>query len=1220
MSEIDWSQAQKAAINMSAKRILVSAAAGSGKSTVLTERIISAITDEKNPKDLQKMMVVTFTRASADDLKGKIAKALRNKVVTDPKNKFLNGQLIKLPAAKINTIHGVCYSIIKSRFDTLGLPASVSIADETLIKSMRISEMNKLLDDCYNGLVEGMEDFEAFCDNFVLDSDDELTDKLIEVYDKIKNEPNGFDYDYSECYDLSNDKFLKTPFGKRVVQKLLITLDYFEQIFKNALTYFNTDTEYLKLYDSFVEVLGYIARVRKTAVSADDVSALCELLRNRPKASGATIKKKSEIGQHYRTERTNFTKEIGEIYDTCLKFFEQGETQEEKDKALLHLNTMEKETVSIHNTLFTLLKLFDTRFTECKRRRSLIDFNDIEHLTLKLLYDENDNVSSIATEISDNLDEIYVDEYQDLNPLQNKIFKALSVNCPIFMVGDIKQSIYGFRGADPQAFSSYKTSLPEYNTDIPVVRDNRYNDHAIFLSNNYRSQFTVTEFSNAVSDAIFANPNNSDIYKFRIPYTKNDRLLCSAKNQECLPPTPVVILNCEQRKRGPDEDKPSSFALEADNVANEIASLIERGVEASNIAILLKSAKTPAPIFEKALKARNIPVNSEKGTKLLDMPEIQLALCLLNCCDNPYRDVFLAGALRSPIFGFTLDDMVKIRRSYPSAPSLYDALVTYTEENDFDKGRKFEAFIKKMRKFAMTEPVDRILWHIYNETSFFSVIYDGGTIDTSVARARRANLIRLHEIAKSYSSSHNGSLYGFIERLRLLIDDKTAPTAAITEGNAVKLMTVHASKGLEFEYCFFCGTSHSLDCKEAQSGLIFEPEIGIGAILKLYEKSNSLSTPYHASLKNWLKIKSLDEDMRLLYVALTRAQTRLYVSAQLPSLEVALNDSALNAIVPQYYSFVRKASYVYWILTALKTKSDLSPAYRFVNRTEEEVNAESLIYRNKKRVRKDNSTALIEKDANALCEEIKKKLSFNYPDKNSIIIPSKLAVSKLTPDTLDDEVYFGNEIKSDDKKEQKDENAPKLREPDFMLGIKEASGADRGTATHVFMQFCSFDNLVKNGVDAEIDRLTEKRFILEEHKKLIDRNAINEFLKSDIFKIISEAAEINREYRFNIKLPASEFTRIPELKNRLANNTVFVQGIIDCYLRDKNGDIILIDYKTDRIPKENMGSRALQDSYLIEHYAPQLQHYRTALKMLTGMDVKKTYIYSFTLARAIEIA
>jgi len=1206
MSEIKWTDAQQAAINVKANKILVSAAAGSGKSTVLTARIISSVTDTNAPSDISRKLVVTFTRASAEDLKSKIASAVQKAVSASPNNKYLTEQLLKLPSAHIGTIHGICFSLIKSNFHSLGLPASLRIADESEIAALKPEILSKLIDEAYTGIYSGISDFASFAENFVTERDDKLTDIFLDLYEKIKNQPNGFDvWRHSAENMRSFDNFGDTPFGKLLCDKVLILTDFLKQAYSKALTYFEGEEAYAKACSTaFSSEYDYICVLEEQAKKYDYFAVKEHLQKFTPTRLGAIRQQyKTDEGEFYRSIRACYTENIKALRDTDFSY-----TEEE-------IRSAAEKNSEYCLSLTEILSEFDKRFSEEKLRRCIIDFNDIEHLTLKLLYNKDGTFSDTALAISSSFDEIFVDEYQDVNPLQNMIFAALSVNCPIFMVGDIKQSIYNFRGAVPEIFSDYRRAFTPY-----VSGKNDYENVTVFLSDNFRSKFPVTEFSNAVSDALFTNPDNA-LFDKRIPYLKSDRLVCN-KNSEGAPI--VKLLISEPAPKEEQTVERGSYSLESEMVANTIAELVRNGTPPSDIAILLRSPKNSAFEFETQLKKRGISVSSDKGAKLFDAPEVQLALCLLNCADNPYRDIFLAGALKSPFFNFTMDELIEIRR-FSDEQSLFSALNVYTEAKSFKKGLRFLDFLNKIRKESAEVSVDKLLWNIYVQTSFFTAIYDGGSVSEAEASSRRSNLLALHRMAKEYSSSGRSGLFPFLERIRLLIENDNSPASASMDGNGVKIMSIHSSKGLEFEHCFVCGTNHLINKSDLSSDIISDPELGIAMRIKDDLRLTSFDTVFRLSLSCLIEQRLLDEEMRMLYVALTRAKTALYVSANCAKFDDLNNACLYGSKISHPFTYLRGNSYIKWILTAIKAKTDLRPQFETELLSEKEIEEQS-----KKLLGSDISdkvlgVSLTAEEENKLYLDLKSRLSFVYPHRHAVELPSKLSVSKLYPEILDEDNYLGDNVSFengfifDNVIDEPQNNASKMIVPQFLSENNGVSGAERGIATHVFMQFCDFSHLTIRGIESEIARLTEQKFILPAHAELIDRKTVNAFLKSDIFREMQASDRIEREYRFNIKFPASEFTSDENLQNELKDEFIFVQGVIDCYFYDQNGKITLLDYKTDRIPSEIFGKKAEEDSFFVNKYSNQLSYYRAALNKLCGKAVSKTVIYSFALGRCIII-
>lgn len=1200
MSEINWTDSQKAALEVKGKKVLVSAAAGSGKSTVLTERIIRSIT---GGGDISKKLVVTFTRASAEDLKAKIAKAVHAEVSKAPNNRYLSQQLLKLPSADIGTIHGICFSLIKKNFHVLdNLPASLRIAEESETATLKIEILNKLIDEAYMGIYSGVDNFPAFADNFITERDDKLIEIFLSLYDKIKNQPNGFDdWRISAQNTASFTDFGKTPFGKIICDNFRIFTDFLKKAYSRAIEYFRSEEAYAKAYlNVFLTEYDHICRLDRSAEEYD-WAELKKALEETPKTKLSAVKSVNQ------TDEGNFYKDLRVYYTRNLKVYREEVFVFSDEEIRFSAEKTSQYCLGITE----FLAEFDKRFTAEKLKRSIIDFNDIEHLTLKLLYNKDGSISDTAYAISSSFDEIFVDEYQDVNPLQNMIFNALAVNCPIFMVGDIKQSIYNFRGAVPEIFSDYRRSFTPYEKGR-----NNYENVTVFLSDNFRSKFPVTEFSNVISDALFTSPEDNGIYSYRIPYSKSDRLVCRKKNDDS--PDVEIMIAQPAPKDSPIYQTRTSYSLESEMVANKIAELVANGVSTSDIAILLRSPKTAAIEFEKQLKLRNIPVSSDKGAKLFDAPEVQLALCLLNCADNPYRDIFLAGALKSPIFGFTLDELIEIRQ-YSEQPSLFAALNVYTDEKNFEKGRYFLDFLKKIRKQTTENSVDKVLWNIYTATSFFTVIYEGGEISETQAASRRSNLLALHQLAKQYSSSGSNGLYAFLERIRLLIENDKSPTSSI-EGKGVQILSIHSSKGLEFEHCFLCGTDHDINKTDLSKEIISYAKLGVAMRLKDDIGYTSSDTVFRIALSYLTEQKLIDEEMRMLYVALTRAKSVLYVTGDCGKFDELNNAALYSSKISHPFTYLRDSSYLKWILTALKAETDLAPRFKTTIFSEEEIVSKGNNLLAAKTINIDKETKDDDFDSDKVYRELSERLSFRYPFPHAVNIPSKLSVSRLYPEILDESAYLGDnielELESDIYGTEKEND---LKVPQFLQENTDVSGAEKGTANHVFMQFCDFDNLINNGIEPELERLTENRFILDSHAALVDKKYISDFLKSDICKEMLASKQLQREYRFNIKLPASDFTADDQLKDELKNEFLFVQGVIDCYFYDENGNLILLDYKTDKVPRDIRNDKEKEDNFFIERYCDQLRYYRAALNKLCGKTVFKTVIYSFALGRSIII-
>lgn len=1245
MSEINFTAAQRAAIDVKAPKVLVSAAAGSGKSTVLTERIISSVTSETEPFDISRILAVTFTKASAEDLKAKISKEVRDAVLRDPKSVRLKDQLIKLSSAKISTIHGLCFDLIKSNFQMLGLSASMRVADETEAAAISNDVLTELLENAYAGNFKPIPDFAYFAENFVSERDDSLNKILIDVYRRIKNVPNGFE-EWERKTDAlgAEGDFGSTDFGRLINLHVYLFTDHALLLCENTVKKLSLDAVYNEKYVPSLEYDVSFLKNLKNAAERGDMKEISALLAEYSPIRLGNVPgtKKTDDGEYAREVVKPYVK--SRIKEFSESFFSASENE---------LKDSGEATARLSRATVLLLKEFDSRFTAEKLRRSVLDFNDLEHYALKLLYNADGSVSDCAKRISGSLDEIYVDEYQDVNPLQSRIFDALSVSCPIFMVGDIKQSIYGFRGAQPSIFSDCRRRFTEY-----VPGKARYeNDVAVFLSDNFRSSYNVTEFVNAVSEPLFSTPNGKSLYSYRIPYSNADRLVCT-QNIDA-PPVSILIAEYVRPSRATEavsydtDESISACSVEADMVANKISELIKGGVMPKDIAILLRSTKKDSAVFEAALKKRGIPTSADSGASLFDAPEIQLSLCLLNCIDNPYRDIFLAGALRSPIFGFSLDELIRIRQSKREDSSLFDALREYTALHGFKKGAYFLEFLSRLRAFAAKNTVDRVLWQIYTETSFFTVIYDGGRADAAVSEARRADLLKLHGIAKSFSAFGKNDLFSFIEYLRSIITGDSSPSAASVQSDGVHIMSIHHSKGLEYPYCFLSRASRGFSTEAHKSAVCVNSEYGMAMHIKDELRLTSSDTVYRRALIMQGDLEQTEEEMRLLYVALSRARIALYITGTASDVDALERKCLYSAETPHPMLFSSQKNYLEWILTALKCKTELAPRYVMTFKTREEISADTAKSALKSAKISESTETLHDTDGEDVYNVLKERFDFVYPYEKAARLPSKLSVSRLYPEILDQDTeeqdFFGDdgefslpdlseliladeaeianaefpslETQNDASETDKaPDNAPKMRVPSFLIEAAETSAAERGTATHVFMQFCDFEGVERHGVEAEIARLTEKRFILPYHADMIDRNAVNAFFRSELYRMIKDASYIRREYRFNIKLPAADFTADPALKTVLENDLIFVQGVIDCYFRDSEGRLFLIDYKTDCVPSGIKGDPEKERRFFIEKHSSQLGYYRKALEKLTGRSVYRTLIYSFALGKTVELA
>ena len=1190
---------QKDAINVCDHTMLVSAAAGSGKTAVLTQKIIKLITEMN--VDVSDLLVVTFTKAAAAELKERISKAIYEALAKEPKNKHLTKQLSLLGKANISTIHSFCFTLIKSNFQLLGLPSSLRLGDEAETGLICDGKLNELIEECYGGLhSKEIPDFEVLAE-YIYGSKSEsiLSLEFKKIYRYFCNYPEGIEL-LNKCssalLDASSKPALENMWGEVIRKHIKNYIEYSYSVFNTAINEFdNYELLYEKFRDGFIESANYCSRVLPLIDNAS-YDELRDLLKGYKVKNLKTMapEEKDDISEYYRSIRSDFSKMLSTFVK---KYFTFSEDSVKK----------QFETLSdINKKLYQFFKLFEKEYSNEKTKRGILDFNDLERLTLKLLYDDKEckTVSKFALEAQKKFKYIFIDEYQDVNELQDRIFSAVSTPTNRFMVGDIKQSIYGFRGAEPSLFSDYRKTFPVYdkNADNP-------DGITIYLSDNFRSDQTVIDFSNSIFANLFNNNSG------RTPYTAGDVLKCSKEYEpeEKNFNTRIYLVD--------DSYEGDRVAKEADFVASEIEKLMASGVKGKNIAILLRTKKNGI-YFEEALKNHNILSFNQETRSIFDNDAVLLMVCLLNAIDNPSRDVYLAGVLKSPIFNFTLSELTDIRTKYKYG-SLYSILKKYADEYDSSKAKYALEKLSEWRLYAEGCPVDKLIRHIYNETHIVELL--SGKMDSSEDVERQANLLMLYEYARKFENGSFKGLYNFILYLDEALEKKTELSDAklVSDGeNVVKIMTIHNSKGLEFETVFVSDCGHEFNKEDEKKMYILRKELGLTLTLLDTTSFGKIKTLARHAAELLKDEDDLDEHLRVLYVALTRAKKHLIITSSAKKAnklveKISRPESAVSK--HQLLSCNSLIDYILWGILKSDYK-DYTLEYIGVEEKNEEANPvfdkecaeESAVDTGDESVNRvsDNieekqyDRALVDK----YLKEIEEKLSNDYALVDSTNMPSKLSVSKLYPGVLDEDAADTSE------------SVPSMYvKPRFLSPEKQkADGAERGTATHIFMQFCNFERVTKNGVESELKYLEDKGFIDKRNASLVNIEKVKSFFESDLYNELLQAKNIWREKRFNIKLPASEFVTEPQRKILLESEKVLVQGVIDLLFETNDGRLILADYKTDYFSESDIKS-GKAEKVLIDRHKTQLFYYAEACKRLLGRKVDSVLIYSFSLEKTVKI-
>lgn len=1193
----EWTKAQLTAIEADGKDVLVSAAAGSGKTASLTERIIRRL---KSGTELDRILIVTFSRAAASDMKAKLTRELRRAASEAPDDKSIQRALTALPSARIGTIHSFCLSLLRRNYGELGLPAKLRVADDAEAKLMRNECMDDTIDFFFAEKAgEGRDperDFVALTDHLLGgEIDDALASKLLSLYEKTSCLPKRYKSLVSSAEAMrksaKNGDFLLSDCGSAVRRSIERGLEFYGSVFDAAVRELSVMPEFdVKYCPSFEYLLQFTVSARRLLRDGDFNGLAAHFASLSAPNLGRTKSEKTARTEYFKKKKSEFGIYVKSVREKYLYLSGDG------------LSNTLMRTASVTLGIVRVLDEFDRRYSEEKRRRGLLDYDDLEHYALELLSDPNR-----ASIVSADYDEIYIDEYQDVNEVQNEIFAAIARKNR-FMVGDVKQSIYAFRGADPTLFDSLRSSFEKITSPEAEIEGD---GAAVYMSDNFRCDASVVGFTNAVCGRIMPYGN--------VSYTDDDALrhskLAAEPNY-----TPVSILIADTDV-DPDSELDSADA-EPELIAREIARILREDKKQSgerfcpsDIAVLLRALTSGrAERIENALKRHGIPVENGAKQNLFECPEVLLVLCLLNVIDNPLRDIYLAGALRSPVFGFTLDDLIRIGGK--GREPLYRSLCAVAESEEVgdtaEKCRYAAKTIIRWRTEAKKSTASDIIASLYAETGIEALVFSeanrkNGAVPPEV---RAENLSLLYDYARGYEASAFRGLHKFLDFINSLIE--RGVTASVAEPlskttDAVRIMTVHQSKGLEFPVTVLAYSASKRNEQDLREKLLYDKKAGIAMMLREDdggESSVMLETLPHKSVAASADEALTAEEMRVLYVALTRAEERLIVTAGLRKAADTVETLRADAEFYSAYSVYSQKTYISWILSAVFAEEaagrDAHCSVRIVSASGDEdayVTPREVDTSTEEAARKN--AAPDRERIDEIKEALKKSISFSYPYAKLGALPAKLSVSALSPDVLDEDA---TELTSEKP-----------------LSPEAEAAAKAGTATHVFMQFCDFDSVEAHGVRNEAERLVSEGFMCAADAKIIRYDEAEMFFRSDIYKKMRSADVIRREMRFNVRMPSSDFTFSEEARALYADEELLVQGVIDCFFIDRNGEITVIDYKTDRLTSYEKAHKSAAAQKLLSRHSRQLSYYATALESMFGKRPEHVYLYSLPLGDTVDV-
>lgn len=1159
--ESKWNAKQKEAINARNADILVSAGAGSGKTAVLVQRIIEMICDKKAPVDINRLLVVTFTKKAAAEMKERITNELLTRLRSEPGNKNLTRQFMLLSQSKISTIHSFCLDVIRNNFGQAGLEPDFKIIDENLNKLLWEKALQKTKENVLND-----ENLSHLFDYYGFSKNGEAIDSLVAAMHKVcvaQPFPDIWIKQAQEnflCDNITEMEFLKV-----IMENVVIILKGIRDELSD-IEYFLSDEPLLSVY--LPVFINAKEEIDKVIAQKDDYNTLGTAL------SHFSFMRLPSVRDPQDPEGVEYIKKVKTELSQKLKKLHTDYFSSDPDD----IASQNKAFSDVFKLICELYHHFIKIYEIEKRGYNSIDYNDMERICLDILIERKDEgfiQSAAAKEIMESIDEIYIDEYQDSNMMQDHILFSVSKQSfgvhNVFMVGDVKQSIYRFRLAMPELFIS---KYNEYSQDTGALR------LKINLQENYRSRKEIIDYINDTFSVLMTKNAGE------IDYTQ-DQMLRSAMEYPPVGDEAFIGIHVYDKKEETEEgieelEDAQKEALIIKDIINDLTGTKKivdangtiRDIEYRDIVILARSVKGFASDVRDILLSQGIPVYAQGEEGYFDQLEVRLALAFLNIVDNSYQDIDMAAIMRSYIGGFTLEEIARIRMLDKQA-YLYSNLES-AAENDL-KCKKLIDLITSVKRekysYRLHELIDRIFDRLYFLE--YSRALPSGEL-------RIANLRLLLSRAKEYEEGIGGSLFSFLNYVSDMSSKKISPEAAKTiaeNENVVRIMSVHSSKGLQFPCVILANTGKKFNRMDERGLLLTHRTLGAGP--EIIEKDRKLR--YDSVIKKAIAqktmLENISEEMRVLYVALTRARERLYITGGKAGVEGYISKLARRPAVNEY-NVIYAGSFLDWILLSLKDQSLINPVR--INQITREESDEYKVYEEIQ-------------EAEALDPMTADKISWEYPYLENSKYPAKITVTELkkfrydllsgenADDQIDPEFLF-------------DSHKPAFAEDKALLSPKE-----RGTIYHYVMQLIDFKNTGSfEAVESQLNDFFNRGFLSKREYESINCRYIYSFFDSQIGRRCRLAEKLYKETPFNAVL---------DIQGDQDDEPV-LQGVIDLFFETDDG-VVLVDYKTDYV-------KIGEEDILTRRYKKQLEYYSYALKKLTGRPVLEKYIYSFYLSKSIR--
>lgn len=1260
-----WTPMQQAAIDQREANILVSAAAGSGKTAVLTERVLNRILGSKveAPIELDRFLIVTFTSAAAQEMKERIMHKLSGVMnelsETAEENQelmeYLERQMAHLPQASISTIHSFCLKTIKAYFNRLEIDPNIKVGNEAELSMMRQEILEDLMEEYLEsqdadflelaeiyGNVQGLENLKAL----ILE---------VDIFSKSTLFPEAWLKEQVKKLKMSYQSINEMPWANSFKQQIISTIADVNKIYQKALVLCDQPAGPVLYKEALESDLSYLQQVDTDLPLSQMIEAINQV------SFVALSRKKQECDPELKEK----VKAYRDLAKEVIKGLQEDLAYVQDEKLLKQLPYVGY----LMETLTKVIQVFEARYSTQKQEAGLVDYNDLEHLCLELLIkpewnDEGELIqihyTEVAKELSSFYKEVYIDEYQDSNTVQETLLKAVAEanheDGPTrFMVGDMKQSIYRFRLANPLIFAEKYQNWLKYE----VENNAKTKNVCIDLSQNFRSRENILEGVNDLFEQVMSEEVGELAYdeyaKLRVGNLYQDG------NPEALPTGNLAdtielhILETGEKEEDTETGLESLKSVECEALmgAELIDQLLKgegnpthifdkdlgdyRKVEPRDIVILLRAPSSKASLFENALMNKGIGAYADISNNFFEALEIQIMVSLLKIIDNPLQDIPLITILRSPIVGLTLDELVYIRKALDEG-CFYEALSVYLQEKDVtleecdevirqhDLIKKIRAFMKELtyyREISSELKTEELLARLYVETGYYRYV----AMLPSGAK-KKANLELLKKYASEYEANNHGKLFGFLQHLNKLSETPEGLKEAKLVGeneNLVRIMSIHKSKGLEFSVVFLCDAGKRFNNNDLTKEVLLHSELGLAPDYVDTAQYVKYPTLPKLAIKQQIKAENASEEMRVLYVALTRAKEKLFITGTLPNLQDKVNQWKLfgnredKAIMP--LGVKRAGSYLNWIGLSLYAHSEVAFFRELVQDQvptlfkgqskwqvkiwhKEELSAlqETRLeeIEDKREILHNWDTEKIYSEHKA---EINRRLSFTYPYEKAILLPTKVSVSEIKRNQ--------ENVVDADYTMQLYPNTYEAPIPHFIKSEEGLTGAKRGILIHsVFEHLDYLKYQDESAIQEEIERLIMAHQLEQDVLKVVSIKRLAQMAQSEIVAQMRKAKQVEKEKAFMYLVQANVISEdYPE------DEEILIQGVIDNFFVNEEG-ITIVDYKTDYIdPKDiNSSKKKIQ-----EKYKKQLEFYAMALQDITKISVAHKYIYLYNINEWIEV-